>query len=122
MGIDADILEKLKKQKIKTNKDFFLNYKHKQNRTELSKTIDVPDKELDKLFCLVNLTRINGVGPVFALMLYNLNIKSIDDLNNIDSNTFLDHVKALNKDKVYTKAKLTEKDIEYCKRFSEKLP
>ena len=55
---------------IKNKQQLFARAKTKRDRAELSKLAYVPNAELLELVKLSDLTRINGVGPVFVRLFY----------------------------------------------------
>ena len=77
--------------------------------------------EMDQLLSLTDLLRINGVGPAYAMILFNIGIKSVKDYFETDSKEILEKFQNENKGNKYTKANLGIKDVEYCKRFCKYL-
>jgi len=65
--------------------------------------------------------RINGVGVEYAKALHAVGIKSVDDYNRMPSETILNSIREYNKEKIHSKATLGISDIDYCRRFCEKL-
>lgn len=76
-GIPTEYLGKLDAVGIKNSRHMFYQGKDKKQRERLSQTTGVPIEILNELVCLSDLSRVYGVGPVFARMIYDVGIKSI---------------------------------------------
>ena len=72
----------------------------------------------DELFCLCDLVRINGVGPVAARAFYEAGYSSTSDVAIADAEDMLEKVSAVNKVHRYYKAKLGIKDMQFCIDFA----
>ncbi|NCB42644.1 MAG: DUF4332 domain-containing protein [Clostridia bacterium] len=94
--------------------------KAKQASETFLNEIITPEKMLYSLH-IIDLLRINGVGVDYAKILYEMGIRSVVDYNKTSSEIILQSFKALNKTKELTKANLGITDIDYCRRFSERL-
>lgn len=106
---------------IKTTKDLYEKCsKGADRKTILTKT-KIDEKKLLTALEITDLLRVNGIGPVYALILNEIGIKSITDYLNMKSEEILSKYQNINERKSYSKAKLGIKDIEYCKRFCKKL-
>lgn len=104
-GIDTLLIAKLNDAGIKTSKDYF--------ESRLSET--------DELFCLCDLVRINGVGPVAAKAFYDAGYMSVSDVADADAAAILEKVSSINKIKQYYKANLGLKDMQFCIDFARLL-
>lgn len=104
-GIDTLLIERLNNAGIKTSKDYF----------------ESRPSEADELFCLSDLVRINGVGPVAARAFCDAGYKRVSDVANADSASMLEKVSAVNKVKQYYKANLGLKDMQFCIDFARLL-
>jgi len=101
-GIKPSLIAELNEAGIKTSKDYF---EYKQ-------------AESDELFCLCNLVRINGVGPTAAKTFYEAGYRSAVDVAEADAETMLVKVSAINERQHYYKAKLGQKDMQFCIDFA----
>ncbi len=119
--IDPDLINKLKSAGIKTSKDLFNISKDKNDINNLVEKNSIDKKSLNKLICLADLTRITGIGPVFALILYDIGIKSVMDFYNTSAEKILENYDKIIENGSYTNVKLGLNDIDYCKRFVERL-
>ncbi len=108
-GINPLLITELNAAGLKTSKDYF-----EYNQTKS-----------DELSCLCNLVRINGVGPAAAKALYEAGYRSVADIAGADAATMLEKVSAINERRQYYKAKLGQKDMQFCIDFAtllEKYP
>lgn len=101
-GINPFLIAELNEAGLKSSKDYF----------EYDKT------KSDELFCLCNLVRINGVGPAAAKAFYEAGYRSVADIAEADAATMLEKVSAINESRQYYKAKLGQKDMQFCIDFA----
>jgi nucleotidyltransferase/DNA polymerase involved in DNA repair len=72
-------VEKLEAVGIKNTRHLFNAARDKNDRVLLSQTTELPIEILNELVGLSDLSRVYGVGPVFARMIYDVGIKSIKE-------------------------------------------
>jgi hypothetical protein len=101
-GIDRSLLAKLGVVGLKTSKDYW------ESKQDFS----------DELFCLCDLVRINGVGPIAARAFYEAGYLSVSDVAASDAAVMLEKVSAVNEAQHYYKAKLGLKDMQFCIDFA----
>ncbi len=101
-GIDGSLLDKLSESGLRTSKDY---WNQKQDFT-------------DELFCLCDLVRINGVGPLAARAFYEAGYKSALEISEADPQEMLEKVSEVNEIHNYYKARLGVKDMQFCKDFA----
>ena len=75
-GIPQTYVERLAHIGITHSRLMFRKAKDKQQREQLARDTDIPIDLLNELICLSDLSRVYGVGPVFARMLYDVGIIS----------------------------------------------
>jgi len=63
---------------IRNSRQLFNEAKDKKGRERIAQRAEVPIEILTELVCLSDLSRAYGVGPVFARMIYDVGIKSIE--------------------------------------------
>ena len=97
-GIDSSLLAKLSETGLKTSKEY---WEHNQNAS-------------DEVFCLCDLVRINGVGPVAARAFYEAGYRSASDVAATSAAAMLEKISAVNEANHYYKAKLGMKDMQFC--------
>lgn len=101
-GINPSLIAELNQAGFKTSKDYFEFY---QTQT-------------DELLCLCDLVRINGVGTVAAKAFYEAGYKSVLDVARADAAIMLEKVTVVNEKQQYYKAKLGQKDMQFCIDFA----
>lgn len=121
-GIDEDYLLKLADVGIKNSHHLFNQTHTTGQQKTLSKQTGMPLKTLRELIALSDLVRVSGVGPVFARMLYDIDVKSSAALAEAQAEPLFSQLIDLNKTKSYTKAAFTEKDVSYCIELAQMLP
>jgi hypothetical protein len=114
-------LTKLNQFGFKTTKDIYDACVINKEQSTIVEQTGLSIKEINELLCISDLLRINGVGPAYAMVLYNIGIKSVKDYFITDSKEILDKLQKENSNNKYTKANLGIKDVEYCKRFCKYL-
>jgi hypothetical protein len=120
--IDKTTVARLLKIGIKTSKALFENGLSKSDRRKLSETSGVDYESILVLTKLSDLGRVNGVGPVFARMLYESGCDTVKKLSKANGEALFEKLQTVNQKRNYTKAKFTIKDMAWCVRFAAKLP
>lgn len=72
----------------------------------------------EELLCLCDLVRINGVGAVAARAFYEAGYRTAADVAGAHADQMLERVSKVNEAKGYYKAKLGEKDMQFCIDFA----
>ena len=88
-GLSGNYVEKLEENGIKNSRHLFNAAKDMNDRVEIAKNTDIPIEILDELIGLSDLSRIYGVGPVFARMIYDLGIKSVSEFTEHTAEDFV---------------------------------
>jgi hypothetical protein len=78
-GIDPKYIRRLEDSGIKNSRQLFNQATNKAERHQLAHRINVPTEIMDELVCLSDLSRAYGVGPVFARIIYDVGIKTIQE-------------------------------------------
>ena len=76
-GIRTEYLDRLEDEGLRNTKQLFLDAQDKGRRAQLSEVTGIPNDVLDELVGLSDLSRIYGVGPVFARLIYDVGIRSV---------------------------------------------
>lgn len=103
-GIDSHTVDALNARGIKSSKDY----------------LEAAAEE-DELACLCRLVRINGVGAVAAKAFYEAGYRSVEDVACAEAGAMLKEVTKVNDAHGYYKAKLGEKDMQFCIDFASLL-
>ena len=120
--IETDIISKLELHGIRDSKQLFENGAKLKDRQNLSEKHNLPFDKLSELVCLCDLVRITGVGPVFARIIYDSGINTVKNFLSYDAFELFERLTKTNSEKGLTKAKFTQKDIEYCIELGRDLP
>jgi predicted RecB family nuclease len=75
-----------------------------------------------ELVKLSDLVRVSGVGPVFARLLYEAGVDTIETLAQSTPEHLLERVCAVNEASQLTKVMPTLKDMRYCIELAQDLP
>jgi len=116
-----DELGKLASEGIKDTKQYYEILTGDGQKDKAASETSIPAEKLDYVLRIVDLLRINGVGVDYAKILFQMGIKSVSDYKRTPSDVILKTFKELNLNKDYTRATLGISDIDYCRRFCDKL-
>jgi Domain of unknown function (DUF4332) len=81
-GVSAAAVDALEEQGIKNTRNLFDRAQTAEQRGTICQATGIPAANLLELVCLSDLSRAYGVGPVFARMLYDVSVHSIQDFVN----------------------------------------
>ncbi len=112
-GIPFEYVELLKSRGINNTKDLFMQVQLEQEQEELSASTGIPAYRLKELSSLCNLSRITGVGGIFARVLYEAGIHSTEEFANTDSASLLNACQLVIEKHAYAVGKLGEEDMNY---------
>jgi hypothetical protein len=113
----AQELERLAGAGIKTTQDLYEQTLTPAHRQEIAARLSISSDKIIHVLQLSDLLRINGVGPAYAAILWQIGIQNVTDYLNLPSAEIL----ARYQQSGLARAKLGLKDVEYCKRFCQKL-
>ncbi|HML22596.1 MAG TPA: DUF4332 domain-containing protein [Aggregatilinea sp.] len=114
-------LARFDREGLKSSKDLYERGLTRAAREELAASLHLEQAKIEAAVELADLLRINGVGPVYAKILREMGINSAAAYAETASEIILERYCAINTEKGYSKARLSLKDVEYCKRFCRKL-
>ena len=130
-GIPFEYLELLKSRGILSTRDFYEKLQTKQEQSAFSGNSGIPQYRLKEIFTLCELSRITGVGGVFARILYEAGIRSAEEVARMDPTALLERSRQVIETYGYEAGKLGEKDMHYgisyakvlvdCDRKADKL-
>jgi hypothetical protein len=112
-GIPYEYVEILKSRGIKNTKDLFEQVQTDQQQARLAESTGIPVYRLKELFTLCDLSRITGVGGIFARMVYEAGIRSTVEFARTEISTQLSSYRAVIEKYRYAAGKLGEEDISY---------
>lgn len=112
-GIPFEYTELLKSRGIRNTRDLFEQVQTKEQQAELSRETGIPEYRLEELSSLCDLSRITGVGAVFARVVYETGIHSSREFAGSDIPSLLTRCHAVIEKHGYAIGKLGKKDILY---------
>jgi predicted flap endonuclease-1-like 5' DNA nuclease len=121
-GVEPTIVVKLEKRGIRNSKQLFLATRRKQERTQLAQAADIDPEKLLELVKLADLSRVYGVGPIFARLLFDGGADTVESLAQADSEQLFRELEHRYLEAGYSKADFKERDIRFCIRMARDLP
>jgi hypothetical protein len=88
-GIPVEYVNRLEAQGIKNTRQLFFAAKGKNEREQLAQLVEIPIEIMNELVCLADLARIYGVGPVFARMIFDVGIHSVEEFVKVTAEEFI---------------------------------
>ena len=116
-GIEAQVLLKLEKLGLKNSKQLFNSAKTNKGRQSLCSDTVISEQQLMELVQLSDLVRLYGVGPVFARLLYDVDIKSVESFLTYGPKEIV----RIYEEKTGKKADFAEKDIQFSYEMAREL-
>ncbi len=108
-GIDPKTLESLEKIGIKNTKQLFNKVNDGTETTQNFQETGIPTARLNELVSLSDLARLYGVGPVFARMIYDVGINSVENFIKYSAREFI----KIYENKTQKTADFSESDINF---------
>ena len=112
-GIPFEYVELLRSKGINNTKDLFMQVQSEQEQEELSESTGIPAYRLKELSSLCDLSRITGVGGIFARVLYEAGFHSTKEFANTDTASLLQACQLVIEKHAYAVGKLGEEDMNY---------
>jgi hypothetical protein len=112
-GIPYEYVELLKSRGIKNTKNFYEQVQSDHQQAQLAESTGIPVYRLKELFTLCALSRITGVGGVFARVLYEAGINSSAAFAGTDASTLLERCRKVIEKHGYAVGNLGEEDMNY---------
>jgi hypothetical protein len=113
-GIPYEYAEVLKSRGLANTRDFFEGVQSGEQETKVSKETGIPVARLKELYALCDLSRITGVGGVFARVVYEAGIRSSKEFAHTDAPEHCRLYRAIIDKYKYTAGHFSEDDIRYC--------
>jgi hypothetical protein len=113
-GIPFEYTEVLKSKGIKTSRDLFEKVQSPAQRSQISKETGIPVARLEELWALCDLSRITGVGGVFARVVYEAGIRSVKEFAETQANSHYLKYMAVIEKFGYSAGHFSEGDIQFC--------
>jgi len=112
-GIPFEYTELLKSHGLRNSKVLFEEVQTEEQQADLAKATGIPVYRLKELHSLCDLSRITGVGGLFARVLYEARIRSVADYSQTGAAEILERCRQVIEKYGYAAGKLGKKDIQY---------
>ena len=113
-GIPLEYTEVLKSKGIRNTREFFESVQSADQRLEMAKMTGIPASRLSEIFALCDLSRITGVGGIYARIIYHAGMRSVKQFAATNTATHNElYLTSLEKLGYPVKA-LGEEDLQYC--------
>lgn len=113
-GVDTEVVSELGKRGINSSRQLF---DRADELRMLSSDTGVPSQQIRELMCLSDLCRLYGVGPVFARILYDIGIDSVQTLAAHSGAEIVD----IYEDQTQKTADFSARDIEFTLELARDL-
>lgn len=117
-GIPHEYVEALKARKIRHTREFFENAQTDAQRNQLSRSTGIPEARIMEIFSLSDLSRITGIGAVFARIVFEAGIRSVEQFADTDASTHYIKYLDISEKRGYAIGHLVEEDILSCIDFA----
>jgi predicted flap endonuclease-1-like 5' DNA nuclease len=121
-GVDPATIGKLATLGIKNSKQLFESALSGEQRAELARQAGIDPEELLELVKLSDLSRLYGVGPVFAKLLYDAGVDSVEAIARADSARLFDKLSKAYLAAGNSRVDFKERDIAFCIQMAGHLP
>ncbi len=113
-GIPFEYTEVLKSRGIRNTREFFEKVQSPDQQKEVSERTGIPRNRIREIHCLCDLSRISGVGGLFAKVLYDSGIRSTRELAETGAENLNERYLKVIEKFGYPPKPLSEEDIRYC--------
>jgi hypothetical protein len=117
-GIPLEYSEVLKSKGLVSTRDFFEKVQTGKQKAKVSKETGIPVARLKELHALCDLSRITGVGGVFARVVYEAGIRSSREFAFTDAPEHYLLYRAVMDKHAYALGHFSEEDIRYCINYA----
>ena len=118
-GVSDPLVPRLAEAGVKHGKHLFDSIPTLSDVAAAAARYQVDEAALRELRILVDLTRITGVGPIFARFFYDIGVRSLEDLASSDPDALLESLGAATAG--YSGPQATRWDVEQCIRTAAAL-
>jgi hypothetical protein len=121
-GIEAVAVDKLAAGGIRNSKQLFERTLNADQRTRLARQVGMEVDSLLEIVKLSDLSRIYGVGPVFARLLYEAGVESVEAVARADAPRLFDKLAKAYLAAGNARVDFKERDIAFCIQMARRLP
>lgn len=119
--LSQDAVIVLAENRIKNPKDFYLASAGCRDGQRVCRSLGIPDAVAAELCGLCDLIRVNGLGPVFARILYEAGFTGVASLAGTAPEEVYRRTRELNEIHCYTRVLPRLEEISYCVDFAKLL-
>ena len=120
-GIPFEYVELLKSRGILNTKNLFEQVHNPDQQEELATSTGIPAYRLEELFSLCDLSRISGIGGIFARVVYEAGIRSAEEFAQTEASSHISKYKAIIEKHGYAAGDIGENDISYCLAYAKEI-
>ncbi len=120
-GFDEEFLFELELEGFTSSLHVFEDLQSQNQRNHFANKKNISITKLNQLYALCDLSRIYGVGAVFAKIIYESDIKSVGDFLNIDAEEACRRFSELYKNKGYKRIDFKPEDLQLSKFYARYL-
>ncbi len=113
-GIPHEYVVALKSREINNSRDFFELAQTGEQQLQLSRQSGIPVARLQEIMSLSDLSRITGIGGLFARIVYESGIKSVEQFALTHAADQYQKYMAIIKKHGYNAGHFAPEDIQYC--------
>ena len=117
-GIPFEYTEVLKSRSLVSTRDFFERVQTEGQKASVSKDTGIPQARLKELHSLCDLSRITGVGGLFARVVYEAGIRSCRDFAETHAPEHYRFYMDIIEKNGYAAGHFSEEDIRYCIEYA----
>jgi hypothetical protein len=121
-GLDSALVERLAAAGLKHTRHFYDRARTRETRAALSQQTGLTSAEMLELLRLTDLSRLGWIGPVGVRLFLEAGATSVETLAGLDPDAFYDQLMAVNREKQFTRATITRRDIGLVLETARKLP
>lgn len=116
-GIEPQYIHRLAAAGVRNTRQVFDLAKCKKERAQLAESVDIPIDIMTELVSLSDLVRAHGVGPVFARMLFDAGIKTIQEFVSLSAEDLI----RIYEETQHKKADFGVNEIQFCLELAKEL-
>lgn len=121
-GLDEEVLRRLAGVGIKHTQHLFERAHCRADRTTLIQQTGIAEPMMLELVELTDLSRLAWVGPIGVRLFHEAGARAVAVVTTLEADTFCERIIAVNRERQYTRATITRRDIVLIFETARKLP
>jgi hypothetical protein len=117
-GVPFEFTEVMKTRGIANTRDFFERVQTGEQQRNVSRVTGIPVARLKEIHALCDLSRVTGVGAVFARILYETGIHSVGEVASTGAEQLYQRCMNVIETRGYAAGHFSEGDIRYCIEYA----